>query len=377
MKKIRAQMRSDGLTKDSEKIAALEDYLVENSPAEKWYNNTLNGAGAPTTWAQLEKLFVDRFPTPEKAERTPQEYERELLAMKLTVEELDTTVNVSGAEVYTHIRFAGRLLELAKLAGIAATAAGIWQARDALPDVIREKVSAKQTDWTTFTNAIKGIDRVDIREGAAKAKKAQEMERTLRDLAAKDKRQAPMTPASKVASQLAQVALATPRANSTPPPANPFGAGGGRGNLFGQTQTPNQNEPMTPEALTKLKGIVERLSRALLRDDAAGRAEYTRRITIWENAYAGSRPHLEDVGYPLSPGTVAPGSGECFACGKITTPMHRSNECTGPKLPRRESTFRSIVNKHMRTTPVQVNAVVDWMDFGEAEEEDFLAGLPE
>ncbi|KAJ7930703.1 hypothetical protein B0H13DRAFT_1858514 [Mycena leptocephala] len=169
----------------------------------------------------------------------------------------------------------------------------------------------------------------------------------------------------------------TPRANATPPPVNLFGAGGGRGNLFGQTQTPNQNELMTPEALTKLMGIVERLGRALLRDDAAGRAEYARRVGIWENAYAGSCPRLKDVGYPLSPGTVTPGSGECFACGKITTPMHRSNECTGPKLPRKESTFRSIANKHMRTTPVQVNTVVDWMDFGEAEEEDFLAGLPE
>ncbi|KAJ6585398.1 hypothetical protein B0H19DRAFT_897513, partial [Mycena capillaripes] len=156
----------DGMMKDNEKIKALQDYLTENSPAEKWYEDLVSGASAPTTWDDLEAAFISRFPTPEKAERTPQEYEHELLGMRLTTEELDKTVQVSGASVFTHVPFVVRLLELAKLAGITATASNIWQARDALPEVVREKVPLTQKDWTSFTNTIKGIDRIYIHEGA-------------------------------------------------------------------------------------------------------------------------------------------------------------------------------------------------------------------
>jgi hypothetical protein len=373
MKKIHIQLRSDQITGDKDKIAALEDYLKENSPAEKWYHATTTGANPPVTWKQMEAAFVTRFPTPQEAERTPQEYERELLGMKLKVEELDTTVMVGGSQVFTHVQYASRLLELAKLAGIATTASGIWQARDSMPEVIREKVSATQKDWTAFTDAIKGIDCVHIREGAAKAKKNQEIERTVRELATRDKtRQTPMTPVSKMSAQLAQAGLATPRANTALPTTNPFGAGGGRGNLF--MQTPNPTE-LTAEELTKLKEVAEKLGRALLRDDAQGRAEYARRVTIWETVYAGAQPRLELVGYPLSPGTVAPGSGECFSCRKITTPRHRSSECAAAKIPRKESTFRGLVNKYI--TPVQVNAVADWIDFEDTAEEDFAEGSSE
>jgi hypothetical protein len=351
MKKIRVQLRGDQITSDKDKIAALEDYLKENSPAEKWYHDTLAGANAPTTWKQLEAAFIVRFPTPQEAERTPQEYERELLGMKLKVEELDTTVMVGGSQVFTHVQYASRLLELAKLAGIAATASGIWQVHDAMPEVIREKVLATQKDWTTFTTAIKDIDRVHIREGAVKAKKNQDMERTVRELAARNKnRPGPMTPVSKMSAALAQTALTTPKAPTAGTGTNPFGAGGGRGNLFGQTP---QGE-LSAEGKAKLREIVDKLGRSMLRDDTAGRAEYARRVTLWENTYAGTRPRLETTGCPLSPGTVPPGSGEYFVCGKITTPMHRSNECTDTKIPWKEGTFRSIVNKHLRAAPAPV-----------------------
>ncbi|KAJ7838545.1 hypothetical protein B0H13DRAFT_2367416 [Mycena leptocephala] len=237
-----------------------------------------------------------------------------------------------------------------------------------MPEVICDKVSATQKDWTTFTDAIKGIDRVHIWEGAAKAKKNQEIERTVRELATRDKtRQTPMTPVSKMSTQLAQAALTTPRANTAPPASTDVGICSHR-RLIPQR---------TAEEMVKLKEIAEKLGRALLKDDAQGRAEYVRRVTIWETAYAGTRPRLELVGYLLSPGTAAPGSGECFSCGKVTTPRHRSSECTAAKIPRKESMFRGLVNKYIRTNPVQVNAVADWIDFEDTVEEDFPEGSSE
>ncbi|KAJ6571986.1 hypothetical protein B0H19DRAFT_908998, partial [Mycena capillaripes] len=360
IKKFRAHMRDLAVVGNDERIDALLDYLVEDSPAEKWYKALQADANPPTTWAAWERSFATRFPGPQKAERTTQEWERELAGMRIKMEELGTTVQVGGATVFTHVNFASKLLETAKLAKIENTTNGIWQSRDGLPEVLREKVSAAQASWITYTDALKGVEREHIREGVEKAKKAQEMERMVRELAARDKvRQAPLTPVSKMSAQLAQAALMTPRTNSAPPGTNTFGPGGGRGNLFGQSATGGPAESMTPEKLGKLREVVGRLSRALLRDDSAGRAEYGRRIALWENTYAGTRPRLEEVGFPLSPGTVAPGPGECFSCGKITTPTHRSQECTAEKIPRREVTFCSIINKHIRTQPIQINAVVD------------------
>ncbi|KAJ6481031.1 hypothetical protein C8R45DRAFT_831845 [Mycena sanguinolenta] len=364
IKKFRAHMRDLTNMGDKERIDALLDYLVEDSPAEKWYKD-------------LKAAFATRFPGPQKAERTTQEWERELAGMKLKVEELDTTVQVSGAPVFAHVHFASKLLETAKLVKIDATTSGIWQSRDALPEVIREKVPPTQANWKDYTDDIKAVDRVHIREGVAKAKKNQEMERIVRDLAARDKgrqpRPEPTTPVSKMSMQMSQAALTTPKSATSGVGANPFGAGGGRGTLFGQSPAAEMNE----EGLAKLKTIVEKLGRSLLRDDVTGRAEYARRVSIWENTYAGSRPRLETTGYPLSPATVVPGSGECFSCGKITAPMHRSSDCPGPKVPWKESTFRSIVNKYLRVAPVPVNAVADWMDFGDTDEEDFGAGSTE
>lgn len=125
IKKFRAHMRDLGLSGDADRISAFVDYLEEDSPAEKWYKDLQNGQTPATTWAAMEAAFQVRFPGPEKAERTVQEWERELAGMRLTVEELDTTVKVGGADVYAHVHFASRLLEVAKLAKIDNTTGGL------------------------------------------------------------------------------------------------------------------------------------------------------------------------------------------------------------------------------------------------------------
>ncbi|KAJ6510919.1 hypothetical protein C8R45DRAFT_814468, partial [Mycena sanguinolenta] len=159
---------------DAQKIDAFPDYLVEDSPAEKWFLALQSSATPAMTWAVLETAFHARFPGPEKVERTTQEWERELAGMRLMLTELNTTVNVGSAEVFAHVHFASRLLELAQLAGIAATPSGIWQSRDALPEVMREKVPSTQADWTTYMAVIRLVDRIYLRESVAKAQKAHE-----------------------------------------------------------------------------------------------------------------------------------------------------------------------------------------------------------
>jgi hypothetical protein len=130
-----------------------------------------------------------------------------------------------------------------------------------------------------------------------------------------------------------------------------------------------------------LRRIVNGLAGSMLQDDTAGRTEYERRIVAWSRVHGNSRVLLERTGFPLSPGTAPPCSGECYGCGKITTPWHHRSECQGPTLPAKESTFRALCAKYLREQ-VAVNTVLDdleWMDFAPRtdEEQDFGAGLSE
>ncbi|KAJ7195625.1 hypothetical protein GGX14DRAFT_674586 [Mycena pura] len=365
VKKLRVHMRDLGtdntMNPDVRKIDAFPDYLVENSPAKRWFKAHQAGATPFATWAALEAAFHICFPGPEKAERTPQEWERELVAMRLSLGELGSTVKVGGAEVFAHVHFATRLLDIAREAGIADTSGGIWQSRDALPEVIQEKVPATQATWVTYTNTIKDVDRIHIREGIVKARRAQELDRRLTQV---EGRAPPLTPVSKMAAQLARAGLATPRSVTAPLPArapaaqDAFGGGGGQGNLF-------VPPAMTAEGRIHLRKIAAGLAGSMLLDDVAGRAEYDRRIAN-------------------CPGTLPPCSGECYGCGKVSIPWHKHAECPGPPIPPKESTFRSLCAKHLREAraPATVNAVLeedtDWMDFVQHDEaEDFGEGPSE
>ncbi|KAJ7355177.1 hypothetical protein DFH08DRAFT_803224 [Mycena albidolilacea] len=237
IKKFRSHIRDLAVASDADRIDALLDYLDL-----KWYKDL-------------------------------KEWERELMGMKLKVEELDTTVQV---------------VQLAWVSG-------------------------------TFSCSTSG--------------------NTLRDCQA----------ANKMLAQMSQAALNTLKAPANPPAANPFGQGGGSGNLFGQGSATELSE----EGLAKLRVITEKLGRSLLRHDAPGCVEYQRCVTVWESTYAGTRPRLVTTGYPLAPGMLAPGSGECFF---VWEDHH-------PEAPK----------QHLRVAPVPVNAVADWMDFGDVEEGDFRA----
>ena len=96
-------------------------------------------------WEMFEKAFKERFPGVEKATKSNTELERELQEMRLQAEDLGKTEVIQGTDVYTHIVFANRELQLAKRAGIDTGSNLIWQVRDHLPDIIKEKVSESHT----------------------------------------------------------------------------------------------------------------------------------------------------------------------------------------------------------------------------------------
>lgn len=152
-----------GLFTDEESwIDGLGDYLKMGSPAKTWFNK----ATMPKkTWPTFKMAFKAEFPDVGMAEKTPQDLERELLAMKLCMENLGKTEHYANNDVWTHVAIAQHALDLAKCASIATETSNIWQVRDALPKVVREKIPETQMDWTTFCDVIKKVEIGTSRKG--------------------------------------------------------------------------------------------------------------------------------------------------------------------------------------------------------------------
>ena len=173
--------------------------------------------------------------------------------------------------------------------------------RDNLPEILRDKIPEDQTSWTSFVKAIK--------------------------------------------------------ANQN----NPFGSGGGQGNLFNQGQ-PNRRPMFTPQP--QQRNLEEETK--IIKDSIAlyplqpiteeGLKVYREQMNAWHQRNGNVQP-TKTTGFPLRPGGAQPGSGECYKCG-ITG--HRGLDCNlGNMIPKFEGNFRaicgSILNPHR--PPIQVNLV--------------------
>ena len=151
LKMVKHSFLATRMTSDSQKIDLFELYLKSDSLAEEWYNN----AKTPKkVWAELELEFKKIFLNVKKAMKTTLELERELGAMRITTEELGKTEKYKGEEVYMHMIFAEKILDLAKHMKIENSTSGLWSMRDKLPEVLQEKIPENQASWTAFAQAI-------------------------------------------------------------------------------------------------------------------------------------------------------------------------------------------------------------------------------
>jgi hypothetical protein len=235
---VKHSFLATGTTADDQKISFFELYLKSDSPAEEWYNNTNT---PKKTWAELEKEFKVRFPNVKKAMKTAPELERELGAMRLATEELGKTEKYRGENVYTHMIFAEKILDLAKRAKIETSTSGLWNIRDELPEVLPEKIPENQTSWTAFVLAIKSVDMGHIREGVRKYKeKAASDAQVKADINLLKQRtvNAPAldSPTKAIRTQLASTTLSQPTSRTVQGDLFGGSAGGG-GNLFNTRTT--------------------------------------------------------------------------------------------------------------------------------------------
>lgn len=340
LKMVKRSFLANGTTTDEQKISLFELYLKSDSPAEDWYND----AKTPKkTWLGLEQEFKTRFPNVKKATKTAPELERELGAMRIPTEELGKTEKYRGEDVHTHMIFAEKILDLAKQAKIETSTSGLWNVRDELPEVLREKIPENQTSWTTFAQAIKDVDLGHIREGVRKYKEKTAYDAQVKaDINLLKQRTATATlgslnsPTKAIRTQLASTAISQ-QPTSQAVQGDLFGGlGGGGGNLF----TPRQPRPPATEA----EKATLKASLALYPmqpETPDGEAKYLEQLRTWRRIN-GDNHISKATGFPLRPGGALPASGECYGCGRTG---HRRIDCqaTGTqKIPQLEASFRAI-----------------------------------
>ena len=167
-----------------------------------------------------------------------------------------------------------------------------------------------------------------------------------------------------------------------PVPANPFiNNMGEHSNLFYTTQTRSatQNNPRPPPTQEDRTALLTCLQKYPQQPDTeVGRQAHQTQQADWARTHGLNVLVTESTPYPLRPGTLPVGSGECFTCG---LPGHMgcqdSSTCGGNRaLHPHEQMWRSICSRILRQThaaaSIQLVAVDDygtiWQDMQGKEE---------
>ena len=158
----RSMMFLNPLATDRQKMLVLPNYFRMGSPAEKWYDNLM--VNPPATWEDLVTAFNERWPTVNSAMQTLEEYQMELLKLKMVEEDIGVIKTIGWQRVWTHVKWAEEALELANLAGIRAGPTLIWQVKKNLPKVIRKQLDNEYADWTAFTTVVKDVNTMKLKQ---------------------------------------------------------------------------------------------------------------------------------------------------------------------------------------------------------------------
>ena len=373
---LRSFFRRMGNATEEVKKQQFPNFLQADSVADEWFDDLADGD--KKDWNAIEASFRKRWPRKKAAKKTTEEYEEEITGLRLKTEDLGKKEKIAGREVYAHVAWADKMGTVVRGAKLENTATYIGHVRKELPKLIREKVGAGHADWLAFLQAVRDVDADHIRDGVRIWKEEQNEQ----DAIKKRLQQLEKLTASPTAPLRQQMTSFSIRNTAPSPmqqlrqptatPENPFaGTTGGRGNLFQATQTrfpPQNNNPRPPPTQADRAALLVCLQKYPHHPDTeAGRQAHGAQQAEWVKTHGLGAFVTESTPYPLRPGTLPVGSGECFTCGFAGHLGRRDGStCGGNRLLNtREQAWRAICSRILRETRPAANIrLVEVDDYG-------------
>ncbi|KIK28164.1 hypothetical protein PISMIDRAFT_7682 [Pisolithus microcarpus 441] len=145
--------------------------------AGKWYDKL--AGSQQSSWSELVKAFNGQWEAVPQAEKTPEKYQEELMALKLGDDEVGMTKEVNGTKAWTHVAWAKEALHLAKAAGVENDVGLVRIVHKNLPKIVWKLTMQKYATFEDLTRAIKNldIDEVTREKEDADERKKEEVER--------------------------------------------------------------------------------------------------------------------------------------------------------------------------------------------------------
>ncbi|KAJ6561376.1 hypothetical protein DFH09DRAFT_1479597 [Mycena vulgaris] len=395
IKDVRLGFRG-GTANDAEKLEEVGDRFRHGLPADVWFR-----ASTFTTWAAFTRAFEERFAGMAPMVKPRPQLLAELAGMRITIEHLVVDhILVGGEKISPMVEFRSRLREAVLDASAGSSAEGVWAFHAALPVCVRVAVGAVPANWDAMLAALAAVPQtaVDLEveqhkrsvaleaKAAALEKSLGEMTRVMQSvrLAAGQQQQAPRTTAATTNS---------PAVNQNAPAGGNQSAAGGGGAGGGGGGLRLRRDPIpvgTDKQRERLRKIMTDGNATQALSNPTGLTLYATQIADWNRANGHIAPESLAIwltGYPLSPGTAKPCSGECWKCGVCSYPPHKT--CSAPLIPVLERKYRVYCGTWFGRlhTPVATMNYVDtveiegvpWVQGGSAEnggsQEGFGQGL--
>ncbi|KAF8883354.1 hypothetical protein CPB84DRAFT_1623672, partial [Gymnopilus junonius] len=121
----------------------------------------------------IEAAFCVQWLRKKAAKKTKEEYEEDIMMLRLKMEDIGKKEKITGCEVYSHIAWTDKmevLIKGAKLDNMTTLISGVCKE---LPKLVKDKIGSGHANWTAFLKAIHDIDIDYIQEGTETWKKEQ------------------------------------------------------------------------------------------------------------------------------------------------------------------------------------------------------------
>jgi hypothetical protein len=342
---------------EKDKVHALKLWIKAGSEAKEWWNG-LDPTTETDSWAHLVLAFEKRWPEKVATKKTTAEKQALLMAEVLKESEVGVRVQGDGVDELGHVRWANRVKALAK-AIPDTNGLLVGAVRANLPAVLKEHIGGTFTDWDSFTDAVCKVSLADIADSKEKSQANERRLRRLETLVAS----AQQSPTAPLRHALSRTTISAPtfKGPGTGSPAaapfnvNPFQGGAmHRSNLFANAGS-YAPRPDTDRLADALRNTLPHHPTT-----PDGLSLYTAQVRAWAASNPNGKPN-EHHPYPLTPGTVRVGSGECWKCGLVG---HRGDQDPGTNLvPELEVTWRRIAQGiHNRARQMASIAPVNIVD---------------